>query len=127
MKKVLILSLGMFALGFDAYIVAGIIPGISETYQRDVSQVGLAVSMFTMFYAISAPVFASILAGKPLKKILLYSMLIFTIANSITAVAPTFTLLLISRAVAGAGAGLFSPLAISASSELVSIEKRGER
>lgn len=125
MKKVLILSLGMFALGFDAYIVAGIIPGISETYQRDVSQVGLAVSMFTMFYAISAPVFASILAGKPLKKILLYSMLIFTIANSITAVAPTFTLLLISRAVAGAGAGLFSPLAISASSELVSIEKKG--
>ena|SRR5699024_6568425 len=68
MKKVLILSLGMFALGFDAYIVAGIIPGISETYQRDVSQVGLAVSMFTLFYAISAPVFASILAGKPLKK-----------------------------------------------------------
>lgn len=125
MKKVLILSLGMFALGFDAYIVAGIIPGISETYQRDVSQVGLAVSMFTLFYAISAPVFASILAGKPLKKILLYSMLIFTIANSITAVAPTFTLLLISRAVAGAGAGLFSPLAISASSELVSIEKKG--
>lgn len=125
MKKVLILSLGMFALGFDAYIVAGIIPGISETYQRDVSQIGLAVSMFTLFYAISAPVFASILAGKPLKKILLYSMLIFTIANSITAVAPTFTLLLISRAVAGAGAGLFSPLAISASSELVSIEKKG--
>ena len=125
MKKVLILSLGMFALGFDAYIVAGIIPGISETYQRNVSQVGLAVSMFTLFYAISAPVFASILAGKPLKKILLYSMLIFTIANSITAVAPTFTLLLISRAVAGAGAGLFSPLAISASSELVSIEKKG--
>lgn len=125
MKKVLILSLGMFALGFDAYIVAGIIPGISETYQRDVSQVGLAVSMFTLFYAISAPVFASILAGKPLKKILLYSMLIFTIANSITAVAPTFTLLLVSRAVAGAGAGLFSPLAISASSELVSIEKKG--
>src|SRR5699024_7407797 len=71
------------------------------------------------------PVFASILAGKPLKKILLYSMLIFTIANSITAVAPTFTLLLISRAIAGAGAGLFSPLAISASSELVSIEKKG--
>src|SRR5699024_2583164 len=81
MKKVLILSLGMFALGFDAYIVAGIIPGISETYQRDVSQVGLAVSMFTMFYAISAPVFASILAGKPLKKISLdYNIMLWGIS-----------------------------------------------
>lgn len=125
MKKVLILSLGMFALGFDAYIVAGLIPGISETYHKDVSQVGLAVSIFTLFYAISAPIFASLFAGKSVKKILLYSMLVFTIANSITAIAPTFTVLLVSRAIAGAGAGLFSPLAISASSELVSIKKKG--
>lgn len=125
MKKVLILALGMFALGFDAYIVAGLIPGISKTYNQSVSQVGLAVSMFTLFYAISAPIFASLLAGKKLKKILLWSMLIFTIANSITAIAPTFTILLISRAIAGAGAGLFSPLAISASSELVPVEKKG--
>lgn len=125
MKKVLILSLGMFALGFDAYIIAGLVPGISQTYDKDVSQIGLAVSIFTLFYAISAPVCASLFAGKSVKKILLYSMLIFTIANSITAIAPTFTVLLISRAIAGAGAGLFSPLAISASSELVSIEKKG--
>lgn len=125
MKKVLLLSLGMFALGFDAYIIAGLIPGISETYNKDISQVGLAVSIFTLFYAISAPLFASLLAEKPVKKILLYSMLIFTFANSITAIAPTFTILLISRALAGAGAGLFSPLAISASSNLVSIDKKG--
>ncbi|WP_071458595.1 MFS transporter [Bacillus massilinigeriensis] len=125
MNKVLILSLGMFALGFDAYIVAGLIPGISETYQRDISQVGLAVSVFTLFYALSAPLFASLLAGKPVKKILLYSMLVFTIANSITAFAPTFTILLVSRAIAGAAAGLFSPLAISASSAIVSMEQKG--
>lgn len=125
MKKVLILSLGMFALGFDAYIVAGLIPGISETYDKDASQIGLAVSIFTLFYAISAPVCASLFAGKSVKKILLYSMIVFTIANSITAIAPTFTVLLISRAIAGAGAGLFSPLAISASSELVTIERKG--
>src|SRR5699024_6563841 len=119
MKKVVILSLVMFALGFDAYIVAGLIQDISKTYNKDISHEGLAVSMFTLFYAISAPVFASLHAGKPFKKILLYSMLIFTIANSITALAPTFTILLISRAIAVAGAGLFSPLAISASSQLV--------
>lgn len=52
-------------------------------------------------------------------------MILFTISNSLTAIAPTFTILLISRAIAGAGAGLFSPLAISASSELVPVEKKG--
>lgn len=125
MKNVLLLSLGMFALGFDAYIIAGLIPGISDTYHKDASQVGQAVSVFTLFYAISAPLFSSLLAGKPIKKVLLYSMLVFTIANAITALAPTFSVLLLSRAIAGIGAGLFSPLAVAASAQLVSNEKKG--
>ncbi|WP_242219580.1 MFS transporter [Bacillus cereus group sp. BfR-BA-01380] len=125
MKKVLLLSLGMFALGFDAYIIAGLIPGISETYHKNMSQVGQAVSIFTLFYAISAPLFSSLLAGKPIKKVLICSMLVFTIANGITALAPTFSILLLSRAIAGAGAGLFSPLAVAASAQLVSNEKKG--
>lgn len=125
MKNVLLLSLGMFALGFDAYIIAGLIPGISDTYHKDASQVGQAVSVFTLFYAISAPLFSSLLAGKPIKKVLLYSMLVFTIANAITALAPIFSVLLFSRAIAGIGAGLFSPLAVAASAQLVSNEKKG--
>lgn len=125
MKNVLLLSFGMFALGFDAYVIAGLLPGISDTYQKSTSQVGQAVSIFTLFYAISAPLFSSLLAGKPIKKILIWSMLIFTIANSITALAPTFSILLLSRAIAGTGAGLFSPLAVAASSKFVSSEKRG--
>lgn len=125
MKNVLLLAVGMFALGFDAYIIAGLLPGISDTYDKNASQVGQAVSIFTLFYAISAPLFSSLLAGKPIKKVLLYSMLIFTIANAITALAPTFSILLLSRAIAGVGAGLFSPLAVAASAQLVSSEKKG--
>lgn len=125
MKNVLLLSFGMFALGFDAYVIAGLLPGISDTYQKSTSQVGQAVSIFTLIYAISAPLFSSLLAGKPIKKILIWSMLIFTIANSITALAPNFSILLLSRAIAGTCAGLFSPLAVAASSKFVSSEKRG--
>ncbi len=125
MKNVLLLSFGMFALGFDAYVIAGLIPGISESYHKNSSQVGQAVSIFTLFYAISAPLFSSLLAGKPIKKILIWSMLIFTAANSLTALAPTFTILLLSRAIAGTGAGLFSPLAVAASTKFVSNEMKG--
>lgn len=125
MKNVLLLSFGMFALGFDAYVIAGLLPGISDTYQKSTAQVGQAVSIFTLFYAISAPVFSSLLAGKPIKKILIWSMFIFTIANSITALAPTFSILLLSRAIAGTGAGLFSPLAVAASTKFVSSDKKG--
>ncbi|EJR29979.1 MFS transporter (plasmid) [Bacillus mycoides] len=125
MKKVLFLAIGMFALGFDAYIIAGLVPGISETYQKSASQVGQAVSIFTLCYAISAPLFASLLAGKPIKKVLLISIVIFGLANALTAIAPNFSIFLVSRAIAGIGAGLFSPLAVAGSTMLVPVEKKG--
>ncbi|WP_232697422.1 MFS transporter [Brevibacillus daliensis] len=125
MKRVLFLAIGMFALGFDAYIIAGLIPGISETYNKSAYQVGQAVSIFTLFYAISAPLFASILTGRPIKKVLLISMLIFGIANALSALSPNFSVFLISRAIAGIGAGLFSPLAVAGSTMLVPIDKKG--
>ncbi|MEH7815367.1 MFS transporter [Bacillus toyonensis] len=125
MKKVIFLAIGMFALGFDAYIIAGLVPGISDTYQKSASQVGQAVSIFTLCYAISAPLFASLLAGKPIKKVLLTSIVIFGLANALTAVSPNFSVFLISRAIAGVGAGLFSPLAVAGSTMLVPVEKKG--
>lgn len=125
MRKVVLLAVGMFALGFDAYVVAGLVPGISETYQKSASQVGQAVSIFTLFYAISAPLFASLLSGKSIKKVLLVSMCMFGVANMISAVAPNFLTFLISRAIAGVGAGLFSPLAVAGSTLLVPDNKKG--
>ncbi|MDC9596106.1 MFS transporter [Xenorhabdus anantnagensis] len=125
MKKIIFLAIGMFALGFNTYIIAGIIPGVSETYQKSASQIGQAVSIFTLCYAISAPLFASLLAGKSIKKILLISIIIFGVANALTAIAPNFSVFLISRAIAGVSAGLFSPLAIAGSTLLVSAEKKG--
>ncbi|WP_369903309.1 MFS transporter [Bacillus manliponensis] len=125
MRNVILLAIGMFALGLDAYVVAGLVPGISETYQKSASQVGQAVSIFTLFYAISAPLFASILSGKSIKKVLLVSMFIFGVANAISAVAPNFFIFLISRAIAGVGAGLFSPLAVAGSTLLVPENKKG--
>ncbi|MDE9485441.1 MFS transporter [Xenorhabdus bovienii] len=125
MKKIIFLAIGMFALGFDAYIIAGLVPGISETYQKSASQIGQSVSIFTLCYAISAPLFASLLAGKPIKKVLLTSIVIFGLANALTALSPNFSVFLISRAIAGVGAGLFSPLAVAGSTMLVPIDKKG--
>ncbi|MDA1476099.1 MFS transporter [Bacillus changyiensis] len=125
MQKVLLLTIGMFTLGFDAYVVAGLLPDISATFHINDSQAGQAVSVFTLFYALAAPIFATILAGKPVRKVLLFALGLFTIANGISALSPNFTVLLVSRAVAGIGAGLYSPLAAAAAAALVSQEKRG--
>lgn len=125
MKNVLLLTLGMFVLGFDAYVVAGLLPEISTTFKITTSQAGQAVSIFTLCYALAAPIFATLLAGKRVRTILFLALAIFSAANGASSLAPNFSFLLIARAVAGIGAGFFSPMASAAAASLVSEHKRG--
>lgn len=126
MKKIWILTIDMFALGMDAYIVAGLIPSISKSFNKSSSAIGQGVTVFTLFFSISAPIFSTILAKSPVKKILIIAFSIFTLANIITAISMNYMLYIVSRAIAGLGAGVFSPIAISASNHLVSEKHKGK-
>lgn len=116
----------MFALGMDAYIVAGLIPSISKSFNKSSSAIGQGVTVFTLFFSISAPIFSTILAKSPVKKILIIAFSIFTLANIITAISMNYMLYIVSRAIAGLGAGVSSPIAISASNHLVSEKHKGK-
>jgi DHA1 family inner membrane transport protein len=50
---------------------------------------------------------------------------IFVLANLATAIAPTFTIALLTRALAGVGAAMFSPTATGSAAMLVPAERRG--
>ncbi|WHY88627.1 MFS transporter [Neobacillus novalis] len=125
MKNVLLLTIGTFALGFDAYVIAGLLPEISTTFNITDSQGGQSVTVFTLCYALAAPIFATLVAGKSIRIILVIALAVFSIANGASALVTNFSLFLIARAMAGIGAGLFSPLASVAASSLVSEQKRG--
>lgn len=125
MRRVLLLAIGMVALGIDAYVVAGLIPDIRVTFKISDSQTGFMVSAFTLCYALAAPVLATILAGKPIRRNLVTALILFSVANGASALAPSFPILLIARAMAGVGAGLYSPLAAAAAVSFVSKEKQG--
>lgn len=125
MRKVFLLTIGMFALGFDAYVISGLLPKMEETFKISASQAGQAVSIFTFCYALAAPIFATLLAGKPMRSILVLALAVFSIGNGASALAPSFSMLLIARAIAGIGAGLYSPLAAAAAASLVPERMRG--
>ncbi|MFM0537738.1 MFS transporter [Paraburkholderia graminis] len=123
--RILPLCLGTFALGIDAYIMAGLLPGIANTFAVSASVAGQTVTMFTACYAVAAPVFGALTAGKPVRRVLGAALILFTLANTLSALATSFPVLLLSRAAAGVGAGLYGPSAFSAAASLVSQERRG--
>lgn len=126
MKKIWILTIGMLALGMDAYIVAGLIPEMSNSFNKSSSEIGQGVTVFTLLFSISAPLFSTLLAKNQVKNILILAISIFALSNFITVISPNYSFYIISRALAGLGAGLFSPIAVSSSSHLVSTKHKGK-
>jgi predicted MFS family arabinose efflux permease len=125
MKKILLLVVGMFALGLDAFVISGLLPFISHDLNVSVASAAQAVTAFTLCYALSAPIFATLLSGKEIKNILLLALLVFTCGNILSALSTSFTLLIFSRCIAGVGAGIYSPLAVASSAALVKPEQKG--
>lgn len=124
-RRLLVLAIGMFALGTDSYVVAGVLPEISRAFDVSVGAAGQMTTVYSMTFALLAPIIAAMAASVPRKNMLLAGSAVFVIANLATAVAPTFGIALLTRAAAGLGAAMFSPTATGSAAMLVPAEKRG--
>ncbi|GAB7524817.1 hypothetical protein PBS_38050 [Paraburkholderia sp. 2C] len=119
------LAIGMFAMGTDNFVVAGILPGVAASLHTSVSVAGQMVTLYALSYAVMAPVMAAIAGGWPRKLILVLALGIFVAGNAISALATSIDTVLFSRVLAGFGAALFSPTALGVASALAPPEKRG--
>ncbi|WP_036024932.1 MFS transporter [Paraburkholderia dilworthii] len=124
-RRLLILALGMFAMGTDNFVIAGILPGVAASLRTSVSAAGLMVTFYALTDAISAPVMAAVAGAWPRKLLLVSALGIFVVGNAISALATELHWVLWSRALAGFGAALFSPTALGVASSLAAPEKRG--
>lgn len=124
MRKVLLLALGSFALGTDAFIVAGLIPDIAAETGVSEGLVGQMVTVFTLCYAVSGPLLSSLLRWDT-RTLLLTAIAVFTVGNIASAVSDSLVPLLLSRAVSGIGAGLYAPTAAATAAALAPEHRRG--
>lgn len=115
---------GSVALGLDAYVVAGLLPAVASSLGAREATIGLGVAAFTGSYAVSGPLLAG-RAGQRSRRSLVTALLVFTVANLATALAPTVGIFLAARVVAGAAAGVYSPLSSAVAAELVGQQRRG--
>jgi predicted MFS family arabinose efflux permease len=124
-RRLLMLALGMFAMGTDNFVVAGILPSVARSLDTSVSLAGQMVTVYALTYAIVAPVMAAVAGGWPRKLLLVVALGIFVAGNVITALATDLNTVLLSRALAGFGAALFSPTALGVAAVLAAPARRG--
>jgi len=125
MKRLLFLTIGMFSMGSDNFIVVSLLSEISAAYGSSLAATSQSVSAFRFAYGISAPLFALMLARKPARFTLAAALGLFFAGNLLTILAPSLALHLVGRVVCGIGAGIFTPLAAATAAQLVPVENRG--
>ncbi|WP_024514309.1 MFS transporter [Bradyrhizobium sp. Tv2a-2] len=123
--RLLILALGMFALGTDNFVVAGVLPEMSRSFDVSIGAAGQLTTVYAVAYALLSPTIAALTGHISRKVLLITGLIVFVLANLGTAMAPNFALAIVSRVVAGLGAALFSPTATAAAASIVPAERRG--
>lgn len=117
-SSIYLIAIGAFALGMASYVTAGLIPMIELSFSVSVSMAAQLVTAFTLAYGLGSPIFVAIIPTKKQKTNLLFALMIFSLANAGSALATNFTWLLIFRALAGIGAGVYLAMGIAASAEI---------
>lgn len=123
---VYLVALGAFSLGMSSYITAGLIPFIQSDFNISIALTAQLVTAFTLAYGIGSPLVVALFPESKQKLGIILALLVFSIANFISGIAPDFKTLFLSRIFSGIGAGVYLAIAISVSTAVVSVENRGK-
>ncbi|MBB6556068.1 MFS transporter [Nonomuraea rubra] len=119
------MAAGNFAIGTGMFVTAGLLPPISTDLGVSRSAAGQLMTVFALAYALLSPVLAALTARMSRRTVLLVAMGVFVAGNTLTALAPTYALVMLTRVVAAAGAAMFTPTSSAVANALTEPERRG--
>jgi len=124
-KGIYILAIATFVAGTVEFIITGLLAMIAGDLSVSVGIVGQLVSIFSLVFAIGAPVLIAITSKVERRKLLLIAMSVFFIGNVISIISPNFTILLIARIILAASCSVVIVVSITTAANIVSNEIRG--
>lgn len=112
------LVVGLFGLYTLEFGIVGILPDVSRRYDLTTQQAGLLVGCFALLVAVTGP-FTVLWASRwPIRRVLVASLVAFTLISATSAVAPTFGVLIVLRGLAALVHPVFFATAFTAAGRL---------
>lgn len=121
---IFVLMICTFSIGYTEYAVMGILTSIANDFHIQVSSARLLVTAYAASVCLTGPLVTIISVKLPRKPVLLGLMAIFILSNLMSALAPNFAVLAISRILSASIHGAFFAIAMVFASEMVPPEKR---
>lgn len=112
-------------IGTAESIVTGIIGMIAYDTHVSLSLAGQLVTAFSLAFAFGAPVLIALTAEVERKKLILWTLFSFIVANLLASISPSFSLLMVSRILLGLCGGIYTVVALAQAANMASPEKKG--
>lgn len=124
--KLFTFILSIFVVGMVELVVAGILTLMSDDLNIKQSLTGQLVTIYAFTVAICGPILVKLTEKYNPKWVLLISMIIFIIGNTINAVGDTFTIIVIGRIIASAASSIIVVKLLALTVVLSKPEVRGK-
>lgn len=122
-RALLALTIGAFGIGTTEFVVLGMLPEIADGLGVSVSAVGLLISAYALGVVVGAPTLTALGVRFTPRQTLIGLMVIFTVGNALSAVAPGYWTLVAARMLTALAHGSFFGVGAVAARRLVPREK----
>ena len=122
----LALAISAFAIGTTEFVIMGLLPEVARDLAVSIPSAGLLVSGYALGVAVGAPLLAVLTSKMPRKLALQLLMVVFIVGNTLCAIAPSYSVLMIARVVTSFAHGSFFGIGAVVAASLVPAEKRAK-
>ncbi|MGW2058600.1 MFS transporter [Streptomyces sp. NPDC001840] len=120
----LALAIGAFGIGTTEFVIMGLLPEVAGEYGVTIPTAGLLVTGYALGVVLGAPLMTALGTRIPRKRMLMLLMGLFVAGNVLSALAPTFGVMLTGRVVASLAHGAFFGIGSVVAAGLVAPEKK---
>ena len=120
-----ITSIGLFMVTLDNLVVTTALPVIRHDLNANLQQLEWTINAYTLTFAVLLLTGAALGDRFGRRRIFSIGLAIFTLGSAASALAQNPTMLIVARAVQGAGAAMVTPLTLTILSAAVPANRRG--
>ncbi|MER6364023.1 MFS transporter [Kitasatospora sp. NPDC001527] len=120
----LALAVGAFGIGTTEFVIMGLLPEIAADYGVSIPTAGLLVTGYALGVVLGAPLLTVLGTKVSRKRMLMLLMGLFVLGNLVSALAPSFGMMLTGRVVASLAHGAFFGIGSVVAADLVAPDKK---
>lgn len=123
-RELTVVTLIVFVTSLFTRSVDPVIPQIAEGLSVEIASAALLSTAFALPYALMQPVLGALADMMSKTRLMTVCLVLLVLSAAVSAVAPNYTVLMLSRVIAGIAAGGVFPIALASAGDRVPVKQR---